>query len=65
MNYEYLLTINSIDGKIIDVTEYEKGKINGEKWTMNEIESYETKQNTNSFKRTRKWLLENYPELMI
>lgn len=65
MNYEYLLTINSIDGKIIDVTEYEKGKINGKKWTMNEIESYKTKQKTNSFKRTRKWLIKNYPELLI
>jgi hypothetical protein len=39
MNYEYLLTINYIDEKIVDVTEYEKGKINGEKWTINEIKN--------------------------
>ena len=65
MNYEYLLTIDSIDEKIIDVIEYEKGKINGKKWTMNEIKSDKIKEDANSFKRTKQWLLENYPELLI
>ena len=65
MNYEYLLTIDSIDEKIIDVIEYEKGKINGKKWTMNEIKSDKIKEDANSFKRTKQWLLENYQELMI
>jgi hypothetical protein len=65
MNYEYLLTINSIDEKIIDVIEYEKGKINGKKWTINEIKSDKIKEDANSFKRTKQWLLENYPELLI
>jgi hypothetical protein len=65
MNYEYLLTIDSIDEKIIDVIEYEKGKINGKKWTINEIKSDKIKEDANSFKRTKQWLLENYPELLI
>ena len=64
MNYEYLLTINYIDEKILHVTEYEKGKINGEKWTINEIKNNEIIEN-HSLLRTKNWMFQNYPELLI
>ena len=64
MNYEYLLTINSIDEKIINVIEYEKGKINGKKWTINEIKNDEIIENY-SLLRTKIWVFQNYPELLI
>ena len=64
MNYEYLLTINYINEKIISVTEYEKGKINGEKWTIDEIKNDEIIEN-HSLLRTKKWIIENHPELLI
>ena len=64
MNYEYLLTINPIDGEIIDVIEYEKGKINGKKWTINEIKSNEIIENY-SLLRTKNWVFQNHPEWLI
>jgi hypothetical protein len=64
MNYEYVLTINTIDEKIIHVTEYEKGKINGKKWSINEIMNYKMIGNY-SLTRTKEWLYDNYPEFLI
>ena len=64
MNYEYLLTINPIDGQIVDVIEYKKGKINGKKWTINEIKSDEIIENY-SLLRTKNWVIQNHPERLI
>ena len=64
MNYEYVLTFYTIDEEIFYVQEFEKGKINGKKWTMNEIKNYEMIGNY-SLTRTKNWVFQNYPELLL
>jgi hypothetical protein len=64
MNYEYILNIDFIDNKILHVIEFEKGKINGKRWTINEIKNYKMIQNY-SLTRTKEWLYDNYPEFLI
>lgn len=64
MNYEYILTFYTIDKEIFHVQEFEKGKINGKKWTMNEIKNDEMIGNY-SLTRTKNWVFQNYPELLI
>jgi hypothetical protein len=64
MNYEYVLTFYTIDKEIFYVQEFEKGKINGKKWTMNEIKNDEMIGNY-SLIRTKNWVFQNYPELLL
>ena len=64
MNYEYVLTFYTIDEEIFYVQEFEKGKINGKKWTMNEIKNDEMIGNY-SLTRTKNWVFQNYPELLL
>ena len=64
MNYEYVLTFYTIDEEIFYVQEFEKGKINGKKWTMNEIKNDEMIGNY-SLTRTKNWVFQNHPELLL
>jgi len=64
MNYEYILTFYTIDKEIFYVQEFEKGKINGKKWTMDEIKNDEMIGNY-SLTRTKNWVFQNHPELLL
>jgi hypothetical protein len=64
MTYDYILTFYTIDEEIFYVQEFEKGKINGKKWTMNEIKNYEMIGNY-SLTRTKNWVFQNHPELLL
>ena len=65
MSYEYVLTFYTIDKEIFYVEEFEKGKINGKKWTMSEIKNDEMIGNHHSLARTKNWVFQNYPELLL
>ena len=64
MNYEYILNFYTIDKEIFYVEEFEKGKINGKKWTMDEIKNDEMIENY-SLNRTKNWVFQNHPELLL
>ena len=66
MNYTYkLYTPNDGSKEPSSVIEYNK-QITIFIWDIYSLKmNIKTKQDVNSFKRTKKWLLEKYPELLL
>ena len=66
MNYTYKLYIlNDGSNKPYSIIEYHKD-ITIFIWDIYSLKmNIKTKEDVNSFKRTKEWLIENHPELML